>query len=110
MFKESKEPRQNIRYLGFETTPDGGRKFDFSITAMGQSSVRITLDISGGAFSGENRISYQESAKICYEKLRTLLEADPQRVDVSIPTHITITRDDIARLRYVPRGRARPQD
>jgi hypothetical protein len=110
VIKETKEPRQNIRYLGFETTPDGGRRFDFSITARGQNSVRVTLDIPGLAFTGENRISYQESAKICYEKLRGLLEADSGAPNVSIPLQINITRDDIARLRHIPRGRARPKD
>ena len=110
MIKETKEPRQNIRYLGFETTSDGGRRFDFSITARGQDSIRVTLDIPGLAFSGENRISYQESAKICYEKLRGILEADSGLSTISAPLHIHITREDIARLRHVPRGRARPKD
>ena len=109
MIKETKEPRQNIRYLGFEATPDGGRRFDFSITAQGQNSVRVTLDIPGLAFTGENRIGYQESAKICYEKLRGMLESDCLST-ISVPLHIHITREDIARLRHVPRGRARPKD
>lgn len=110
VIKETREPRQNIRYLGFETTPDGGRRFDFSITAQGQNSVRVRLDITGLAFSGENRITYQESAKICYAKLRELLEGDVQDTDVSVPSHVIITREDIARFRHVPRGRARPKD
>jgi hypothetical protein len=110
VIKESKEPKQNIRYLGFETTSDGGRRFDFSITARGQSSARVTLDIPGQAFTGENRISYQESAKICYEKLRVLIEGESGISDISTPSHISITREDIARFRHVPRGRARPKD
>ena len=110
MIKESKEPKQNIRYLGFETTSDGGRRFDFSITARGHSSARVTLGIPGQAFAGENRISYQESAKICYEKLRVLIEGESGVSDISIPSHISITREDIARFRHVPRGRARPKD
>jgi hypothetical protein len=107
MINETKDTKQNIRYLGFETTSDGGRRFDFSITATGQNSTRITLDIPGLAFSGENRISYQESAKICYEKLRVLLESD---ANISGPLHIHVTPDDISRFRHVPRGRARPKD
>jgi hypothetical protein len=110
VIKESKEPRQNIRYLGFETTPDGGRRFDFSITAQGQNSFRVTLDIPGLAFTGQNRISYQESAKICYEKLRGMLGSDSAASDAAIPVHISITREDIARFRHIPRGRARPTD
>ena len=76
MAKETKEKesQQNIRYLGFETTADGGRRFDFSITAKGLAPVRVRLDIPGSAFTGLNRITFQESAKICYEKLRAMLE------------------------------------
>jgi|SRR5579884_900469 len=110
MIRENKEPRQNIRYLGFEPTADGGRRFDFSITAQGQNTHRITLDIPGKAFTGDNRIGYQESAKICYEKLRGLLEVETGIAFVAIPDHIDITSEDIARLRHVPRGRARPKD
>jgi len=104
---DTKEVKQNIRYLGFETTADGGRRFDFSITAKGQSSTRVTLDIPGMAFKGEQRISYQESAKICYEKLKVLLDSESGILE---PLHIEVTRDDIARFRHVPRGRARPKD
>ncbi len=88
MIKESKEPRQNIRYLGFETTSDGGRRFDFSITAPGQNSVRVRLEIPGLAFTGQNRITYQESAKICYEKLRVLLESETGDATIPLPERI----------------------
>jgi len=107
MISDGKEQKQNIRYLGFETTTDGGRRFDFSITGTGRASTRVTLDIPGRAFTGEDRISYQESAKICYEKLRVVLEADPA---IAAPLHIHLTHEDIARFRHVPRGRARPKD
>ena len=107
MIKDSKDSKQNIRYLGFETTSDGGRRFDFSITATGHASTRVTLDIPSQAYAGDNRISYQESAKICYEKLRVLLDAS---VGLEESLHIDLTREDIARFRHVPRGRARPKD
>ena len=107
MIKGTGEVRQNIRYLGFETTSDGGRRFDFSITAKGQTSTRVTLDIPGLAFTGENRISYQESAKICYEKLKVLLDNES---GIPQPLHLNVTRDDIARFRHIPRGRARPKE
>jgi hypothetical protein len=99
-----KETKQNIRYLGFENTADGGRRFDFSITATGQSSTRVSMDIPGGMFTGTNRITFQESAKICYEKLRLLLES---KEAISGPLQIRLTMDDIQQLRHVPRGRTR---
>ena len=65
--------------------------------------MRVRLDIPGLAFTGENRISYQESAKICYEKLRVLLESQK----IQTPLIIRLTVDDIAQFRHVPRGRQR---
>jgi hypothetical protein len=99
-----KEAKQNIRYLGFETLPDGGRRFDFSITSPGQASTRVTLNIPALAFAGENRISYQESAKICLEKLRVILASESA---ASTLRPIPITYDDIARFRPIKRGQTR---
>jgi hypothetical protein len=98
-----KENKQNIRYLGFESTEDGGRKFDFSITGAGQESTRVSLVIPAPMFAGANRISFQESAKICYEKLRVLLETEKIKTEL----RIRLTGEDIAQLRHVPRGRPR---
>ena len=106
MSKDSKDSRQNIRYLGFETNSDGSRRFEFSITATGLAPARITLDIPATAFSGSNRITYQESAKICYEKIRALLD---EQNELKGPLRIELTHQDIARYRHIPRGRARPQ-
>src|SRR5688572_23033038 len=95
--------KQTIRYLGFETTGDGGRQFDFSITETGQDATMVSLVIPAAMFAGTNRVSFQESAKICYEKIRVLLEAD----QIQAPLRIRLTGDDIAQFRHVPRGRAR---
>ncbi len=100
-----KDPKQNIRYLGFESADDGGRSFDFSITETGREAQRVSLVIPALMFSGANRISYQESAKICYEKLRVLLATEK----IQAPLRIRLTGDDIARFRHIPRGRPRPQ-
>jgi hypothetical protein len=58
------------------------------------------------AFAGENRITFQESAKICYEKLRVLLETESE---IPVMPQILVTRDDIARFRHIPRGQVRPK-
>jgi hypothetical protein len=97
-----KEMRQNIRYLGFESIDDG-RRFDFSITGTGQEATRVSLIIPALMFTGANKITFQESAKICYEKLRVLIE----RQSLDAPGSIHLTMDDIARYRHVPRGRPR---
>ena len=98
------EDKQNIRYLGFESVEDG-RRFDFSITGKGQGSTRVSLEIPALMFTGVNKITFQESAKICYEKLRVLLE----RERIEAPVRIRLTGDDIARFRHIPRGRPRPK-
>jgi hypothetical protein len=96
------EIKQNIRYLGFESIDDG-RRFDFSITGGGQESTRVSLIIPALMFTGANKITFQESAKICYQKLRVLLERD----SIQTPSRIALTGDDIAQFRHVPRGRSR---
>jgi hypothetical protein len=98
-----KDPKQNIRYLGFESIEDGARRFDFAITGTGEEARRVSLVIPALMFTGANRISFQESAKICYEKLRVLLE----REKLEAPVRIPLTGDDIAQFRHVPRGRPR---
>jgi hypothetical protein len=98
-----KDTKQNIRYLGFESTDDG-RRFDFSVTVMGQEAKRISLVIPSLMFTGANKITFQESAKICYDKLRVLLE----RERIEELTRIRLTGDDIAQFRHIPRGRPRP--
>jgi len=97
-----KETKQNIRYLGFEATDDG-RSFDFSITEKGQEARRVSLVIPALMFTGANKITFQESAKICYEKLRVLLECER----IEAPLRIHLTGDDIAQFRHIPRGRPR---
>ncbi len=97
-----KDQKQNIRYLGFEATEDG-RRFDFAITEAGEQAHHVSLVIPLLMFSGANRITFQESAKICYEKLRVLLTN--QKIEE--PFRIRLTGDDIAQFRHIPRGRDR---
>jgi hypothetical protein len=103
MIGDMKETKQNIRYLGFESTEDG-RRFDFSITAAGEEAKRVSLIIPALMFKGTNKITFQESAKICYEKLRVLVE----RERLEEQARIRLTGDDIAQFRHIPRGRPRP--
>ena len=98
-----KDGKQNIRYLGFESIEDGARRFDFAITAAGEEATRVSLVIPALMFTGADKITFQESAKICYEKLRVLLE----REKIEAPIRIRLTGDDIAQFRHVPRGRQR---
>ena len=103
MKDQDQDSKRNIRYLGFESIEDGARRFDFAITEPGQQATRVSLVIPALMFTGANRISFQESAKICYEKLRVLLEREKIEASVRIP----LTGDDIAQFRHIPRGRPR---
>ena len=98
-----KDAKQNIRYLGFEATDDG-RRFDFTITGVGQEVKRVSLVIPALMFTGVDKITFQESAKICYEKLRVMLERDR----LAELTRVRLTGADIAEFRHIPRGRPRP--
>jgi hypothetical protein len=93
--------KYNIRYVGFESLADGGRRLDYAITSQGEPPRYARIQISASAFSGAGRVTFQESATICYEKLRRELEmqAEPQN---SIA--FTLTPEDIDRFR--PRRRA----
>jgi hypothetical protein len=97
-----KDTKQNIRYIGFESVEDG-RRFDFAITRTGQEATRVSIVIPAPMFSGNNKISFQESSKICYEKLRVLIEKE--KIEAGLK--IKLTGDDIAQFRHIPRGRPR---
>ena len=90
----------NIRYLGFESVPDGSRRLTFFVTAPGRAPSRVTFDIPSRAFSGEQRISFQESAAVCYEKLKDLIE---RAEEVRDKVHFKLTENDIQQFR--PRSR-----
>ena len=90
----------NIRYLGFESLPDGGRRLDFSITAHGRETQRASFEVPFSVFTGSNRVSFQESAALCYEKLRYLIE----REDTLTAVRFKVTEGDIETFR--PRRRA----
>jgi hypothetical protein len=96
----SKSPdKLNIRYLGFESAPGGGRRLEFSVTSPGVVS-RVTLEIPSSSFSGSDRISFQESTAVCYEKLRDLIDREQAVQDAM---HLLVTQHDIEQFR--PRRR-----
>src|SRR5437667_12248477 len=96
------DAKQNIRYLGFENIEDGARRFDFAITAAGEEATRVSLVIPALMFTGADKITFQESAKICYDKLRVLLER--QKIETTI--RIRLTEDDLAQSRPNPADHA----
>lgn len=57
----------HIRYVGFEGLADGARRPDYAITLQGASARHASLHMPAAAFSGMGRVTFQESANICYE-------------------------------------------
>ncbi len=64
-----KNGKQNIRYIGFQCTAGGGRRFEFSVGASGTESP-VSVDIGAPLFAGAERIMVQECAGICLAKIR----------------------------------------
>lgn len=62
--------KYNIRYVGFESLSDASRRLEYVITSKEEPTRKAIVEIPGTAFSGPNRVTFQESASICYEKLR----------------------------------------
>jgi hypothetical protein len=89
----------NIRYLGFESLRDGSRRLDYSITSPGKTPRRVSFEIPSFAFTGERRVTFQESAALCYEKLRVVLDQQSSETEL----FFRITQHDIDT--YRPRGR-----
>ena len=93
--------KYNIRYLGFESLPDGARRLDYAITAQGAVPRSASIHVPAWAFNGTPRVTFQDSSSICYEKLRSELETQAERPG---PWNMTLTAEDIEQFR--PRRRA----
>jgi hypothetical protein len=92
--------RYNIRYVGFESLPDASRRLEYVITSREEPTRRAIVEIPGAAFSGPNRVGFQESATICYEKLRR--EVD--NVNNGDTLTFVLTTEDIEQFRPRKRG------
>ena len=67
--------KATVRYLGYRTLVDGGRGFEFSVTLIGEEEKLITVEALADLFRGPDRIAIQEGAGICYETLRSRIDA-----------------------------------
>ena len=67
--------KATVRYLGHRTLADGGRGFDFSVAVIGENTKLVTIEAAANLFQGPERIAIQEGAGICYETLRSRIDA-----------------------------------
>lgn len=91
----------NIRYAGFESLVDGGRRLHYAITAPGTPARSAGIHIPAAAFTGTDRITFQESATIGCERIRRELESQSEPQNSMM---FSLTPEDIVQLR--PRRRA----
>jgi hypothetical protein len=101
--------KTNIRYISFKSLNDGGRVFDFSVSATERPVFLTSFEIPAEFFTGANRIRLQEGVGICYAKLKHLLETWPL---IDVPERLCVTASDVDQYRQVlPRsgnGRSKP--
>jgi len=91
----------NVRYVGFESLADGARRLNYAVTAQGALARTASIHIPSSAFAGAGRVTFQESATIGCEKIRSELE---NQRDLQNSMTFTVTPEDIEQFR--PRRRA----
>lgn len=91
--------KTNLRYTGFRPADDGGRVFEFYISAIGQVTFPISIEIPKAFFEGSNRIQLQEGVGVSYAKLKHLLTLETAG---DIPQSLCFTAMDLAQYRQVP--------
>ena len=90
-----KDPKDSVRYLGFQALKDGSRRFDFSFSGSDASLNLISVEAPYVLFSGPNQIAIQECAGICYETLKCRVVG----CSGIIPASISLTSADVAQHR-----------
>lgn len=93
--------KYNIRYVGFESLAEGGRRVDYAITTPGAPARSASIQIPAAAFSGPSRVTFQEIATIGCEKVRRELE---DQAEPPVLMTMTLSAEDIEQFR--PRRRA----
>jgi len=101
-----KDNNRMIHYLGFKSTPGGGRRLEFSIDESHEATAMFAITISGSFFTGPGKISFQESAGICRTMLLKGLDAGTLDGPSQGKTaQLELTSVDVAQFRETPRGR-----
>ena len=95
------QEKNNVRYIGFRSAGDGGRLFDFSVSAAANAGILTSFEIPAALFTGDNHIRLQEGVGICYAKLKNLLEIGPL---ADVPSQLCITALDVGQYREVRPG------
>ena len=98
-----RDPKSNIRYVGFQALSNGSRRFDFSFTQADGSLHMISVEAGRTFFSGPDQVALQECAGICYETLKCQVAGHSDR----LPRSVSLTAADVAQHRKVGKVRGR---
>jgi hypothetical protein len=90
-----KDPSASLRYLGFQSLSNGGRRLNFSFTRSDKTLQAISVDASRELFSGPDHMAIQECAGICYETLKSRVSGCGD----TFPASVKLTLADIVQHR-----------
>ena len=88
--------KTTIRYIGFRSTNDGGRLFDYSVSGPAVADFLTSFEIPAQFFTGADRVRLQEGVGICYAKLKQLLETG---LLTEVPNQLCLTASDLSQYR-----------
>ena len=81
------DPKFVIRYIGYRSVANGGRRFDFTVSQQLAIPTTITIEAPPDFFLGPDRIAIQEASAICYEtlksRIRNVTGCPPQQFDLT---------------------------
>ena len=90
--------KTNIRYLGFRSTNQGGRIFNFCVWGPAVADFLTSFEIPARFFAGADRLRLQEGVGICYAKLKQLVETG---MLTEVPSQLCLTASDLEQYREV---------
>jgi len=92
-------PKPYVRYLGFESIPEG-RRLRFRVKQLGEAGVEVTCEVLDKDFRGTLGVSIQDAPLMAYEKLVEMLAREH-----SIEPTLLLTFTDAANYvsRHTPR-------
>ena len=102
--------KTSIRYVGFRSTKEGGRLFDFNVSGPAVAEFMTSFEIPAQFFTGIDRLRLQEGVGICYAKLQQLLQTS---LLTEVPAELCLTAVDLNQYREVaptPYKRKPPSD
>jgi hypothetical protein len=103
--------KTTIRYIGFRSAVEGGRIFDFAISATDRDNFSISVEIPSELFAGPTRIHLQEGVGISYAKLKTFFDVSvsgEMAPPTKLPALLCLTASDLALYReQIPESKRR---